>query len=50
MMRASPAPLGWYVWGRYTSVAWFLNEADAIACATQMNYRGGTHYTVRPDK
>jgi hypothetical protein len=37
---------GYYVWGKYTSVAWFLNRNDAEECAKKMNYRGGINYIV----
>jgi hypothetical protein len=37
---------GYYVWGRNTSVAWFFNRKDAEECAKNLNYRGGTYYTV----
>lgn len=40
--------MGYYVMGKHTSVAWFLKREDAERLAKQLNYRGGTHYTVQP--
>jgi hypothetical protein len=37
---------GFYVMGRYTSVAWFALRTDAEAWCKQLNYRGGTLYRV----
>jgi len=34
-------PTGYYVMGRYTSVAWFVNRADAERVAASLNARGG---------
>lgn len=40
--------LGYYVMGRYTSVAWFLTRPEAEAYCKHLNYRGGTVYRVEP--
>lgn len=40
-------PMGYYVMGQYTSVAWFLLKFEAIEYCKKLNYRGGTHYTVK---
>jgi len=37
---------GWFIMGKYTSVAWFLNRKAAENEAERMNYRGGQHYIV----
>lgn len=41
---------GWYVMSKYTSVAWYPTREEAVKVATQLNYRGGTIYTVVSDK
>lgn len=41
-------PGGFYVMGRYTSVAWFATRADADALALRLNYSGGATYRVEP--
>jgi len=43
----NPGVEGFYVWSRTTSVAWYPTRPEAERVAKQMNYRGGTHYTVR---
>lgn len=40
--------MGYYVMGRFTSVAWFLRREDAESLARRLNYRGGTDYKVQP--
>lgn len=37
---------GFYVMGRYTSVAWFAKREAAEALAVRLNARGGAHYRV----
>jgi hypothetical protein len=39
---------GYYIMGRYTSVAWFLSYVDAVNWSKQMRYRGGPDYTIVP--
>lgn len=45
---SNPGPDGFYVWGRSQSVGWYATRGEAERVAQQLNYRGGTHYTVRP--
>ena len=42
---------GYYIMGRYTSVAWYPATAktEAERMATVLNYRGGQTYRVEPD-
>lgn len=42
--------MGYYVVGRYTSVAWCLRREDAERVARHLNQYGGTHYTVEQVK
>lgn len=42
-------PTGFYVMGKTQSVGWYENRTEAEKVAKQMNYRGGTIYTVVPD-
>lgn len=42
-------PKGYYVMGRYTSVAWFKSRQEAENLARVLNYRGGTIYYVSWD-
>lgn len=42
-------PTGFYVMGKTQSVGWYKDQAEAEKVAKQMNYRGGTIYTVVPD-
>lgn len=41
---------GYYVMGRYNSVAWFANHEQAERCCQQLNYRGGTNYYIEEEK
>lgn len=38
---------GFYVMGRYQSVAWFATKDEAEKECRRMNYSGGQHYTVQ---
>ena len=39
---------GFYVMGRYTSVAWFRTREEADRECARLNYRGGFVYYVVP--
>lgn len=46
---SSQTPTGFYVMGKTQSVGWYKDRAEAEKVAKQMNYRGGSIYTVVPD-
>jgi len=38
---------GYYIFGRATSCAWFLNESDAIEMCNKMNIYGNGYHVVK---